>query len=223
LQKSLPKKLLKLVYDIVSFFISKISKVKTIEERKKEVENWCKINYDSKYKWWKSKNIVYTNTRELVPNIDNFFQIKDSFFIKKSFRFQLLGIVFSIVAGLFFLNMIFESANTIVFTISVLLFTILNAYLIYGLYDKEAKIVLTKDCFFFKKMEAPVPWNFLAASYVKEETIGDNYYEDIVLHYYNKNIDAFVKFEYRFNILEMDIEDICFHIEKFKEKSLHAY
>ncbi len=35
-------------------------------------------------------------------------------------------------------------------------------------------------------------------------------------------MDEFVKFEYKYLGLEMEIEDICFHIEKFKEKNCHS-
>jgi hypothetical protein len=195
--------------------------IKNFEERKQEVVEWCQKEYLDKGKqWWKSHKVIYKTTKEIVPDIDNFMQTSDSFFVKKDYHHQLLGIACAVIFGLIFLKIIFEEAHILIFLFSILAFLIILVSLILGIKDKAAKVVLTNDCFWFYKMDKHIPWQFLAASFVKELHRGDNLDIYFVLHYYNQKLDTFDKFEYNYLGLKMEIEDICFHIEKFKERNI---
>jgi hypothetical protein len=195
--------------------------IKTFEERKQEVVDWCQKEYLDKGKqWWKSHKVIYKTTKEIVPDIDDFMQISDSFFVKKDYHHQVLGIACAVILGLIFLKIIFEEAHILIFLFSILAFLIILVSLILGIKDKAAKVVLTKDCFWFYKMDKHIPWQFLTASFVKELHRGDNLDIYFVLHYYNQKLDTFDKFEYNYLGLKMEIEDICFHIEKFKERNI---
>jgi hypothetical protein len=194
---------------------------KTLEERKQEVVDWCKIEYlDKSKQWWKTHKTVYKATKELVPDLENFVQTSNSFFIKKDYHMQLLGFAFALIFGLIVLKSIFEEAHFLIFLASILIFLIILISLYFSIKDKTAKVVLTKDCFWFYKMERHIPWQFLAASFVKENHRGDDVIFYFVLHYYNEKLDTFDKFEYIYSGLKMEIDDICFHIEKFKEKNI---
>jgi hypothetical protein len=196
--------------------------MKTFEERKEEMVDWCKKEYVEKNKqWWKTNKVVYKKTKELVPDLDDFVQTSNSFFVKKDFHSQLLGISVAVIFGLIFLKIIFEQGHIAILIVCVAIFFIILTFLIFELKDKSTKVILTKDCFWFDRMKKHVPWEFLVASFVKEDHRSENTSFYLVLHYYNEIIDEFVKFEYSYLGLEMEIEDICFHIEKFKEKSIN--
>jgi hypothetical protein len=195
--------------------------IKTFEERKQEVVDWCQKEYlDKGIQCWKSNKVIYKTTKELVPNLNDFVQTSDSFFVKKDYHMQLLGFAFAVIFGLICLKIIFEEAYILIFLVSILAFLIILVSLMLGIKDKTAKVVLTKDCFWFYKMEKHIPWQFLAASFVKEVHRGDDLDIYFVLHYYDQKLDTFDKFEYIYRGLKMEIEDICFHIEKFKEKNI---
>jgi hypothetical protein len=193
--------------------------IKTLEEIKQEIADACQINFlQQKKEWWKSKRFGYKTISELVPDKDNYVQTADSFFIKNNYYSQLLGIAFGIILGIIILKHIYEEAIFIVFILSVIGFIVLLLFSIVELKDKRAKVVLTKNYFWFQKMEKHIPWEYLAASYIKED-YRDDLDTYLVLHYYNETKNSFEIFEYRFGDLEMEIQDICFHIEKFKEKN----
>jgi hypothetical protein len=193
---------------------------KTLEERKQEIANACQINFlQQKKEWWKSKNFGYKTISDFVPDKDDYVQTSDSFFVKTNYHSQLLGIAFGIIIGIIILRHIFEEAVLIVFILSCIIFIIILLFSIFELKDRRAKIVLTKDCFWFSKMEKHIPWKYLATAYIKEDYT-DDVQTYLVMHYYNETTNSFEIFEYRFVDLEMELQDICFHIEKFKEKAM---
>jgi hypothetical protein len=198
--------------------------IKTLEERKQEIVDWCQKEYLDKNKQWrKLHDIKYKTTKELLPDLENYIQTADSFFIKKDYHIQLLTLLLFLGFGLIVLKTIFEEASILIFACGTLVFLVFLVLIILGLKDKSIKVVLTKDCFWFEKMEKHIPWKFLATLFIKEENKGEDSYFYLVLHYYNEKNDVFEKFEYDYRSLEMDIEDICFHIEKFKEKNNAKY
>ncbi len=132
--------------------------MKTFEERNQEIVDCCEKEYLDKGKeWWKTHKTVYKTTKALVPHLNNFDQTSDLFFGKKDYYHQLLVIVFLLIFGLIGLKIIFEEALVIIFIGCSFIFVIILVLLIFKLKDKSAKVVLTKNCFWFYKMEKHIP------------------------------------------------------------------
>jgi hypothetical protein len=196
--------------------------VKTLEERKKELVSWCKEAYaDKPLKKCHYREIEYKTTLETATYFKTNQQILDSFSIKLNFHMQLFVIIIlCFFAGYgYWLTSKSDSFKPMI--IFGLFFLAALVLLIIKIFDRKPKIILNKEGFWIHKMDEQIPWEYLAASYILKDHSGDDAKYSLVVHYYQKQIDDFVRVEYDLEGLEMGMEDISFHIEKFKEKNIY--
>jgi hypothetical protein len=198
--------------------------IKTLEERKQEIVDWCKIEYaDKPLKKWNYREIEYKTTLETATNFNNYEQTSNSFCIKRNFHMELLKIVGLLLFGCYCFWFMSKDNSVYPKIILVSFVLLLIVLLAFNLLDRKPKIILNKEGFWIHKMNEQIPWNHLAASYILKDHSGDDAKYSLVAHYYEKQIDDFVRVEYDLEGLEMDIEDISFHIEKFKEQNNKKY
>jgi hypothetical protein len=191
---------------------------KNLEERKQEVANWCEIEYaDKPLKKWHYREIEYKTTLETATFFKTNIQTSDSFSIKQNFHLQLFTIIIVCLFAAYAYWLTSKSDTLKPMIIFGLFILVVLVLLIIKIFDRKPKIILNKEGFWVHKMNEQIPWNYLAASYILKDHSGDDAKYSLVLHYYQKEIDDFVRVEYDLDGLEMDMEDISFHIEKFKE------
>jgi magnesium-transporting ATPase (P-type) len=194
--------------------------VKTIEERKREVEDWCKFQYREKpLKKGGYRTIEYKTTLETAIHFDKYEQTTESFSIKLNFHLLLFTIVILCLFSMYGCWIMSKADNIYpTITFAIIMIAILSVF-IFKIFDRTPKIILNKDGFWVDGMKDITTWQYLAASFILKNHDGEDAKYYLVLDYYKKEIDSFTKIEYEFDELEMDIEDICFHIEKFKSKA----
>jgi hypothetical protein len=194
--------------------------MKTFQERKQEVIDWCEIEYaDKPLKKWDYRERKYKSTLETATQFNTLTQKISSLIIKRDFNMQLFVIIIMcLFAGYaFWLTSKNNSIKPMIIFGSF--FLVILVLLIIKIFDRKPKIILNKEGFWIHKMDEQIPWKYLAASYILKEYSGEDSKYSLVVHYYEKHIDDFVRAEYDLDGLKMDKEEICFHIEKFKEKN----
>jgi hypothetical protein len=194
--------------------------IKTLEERKQEIVDWCKIEYaDKPLKKWQYRKIEYKSTLETATHFNTNIQTLSSFTIKRDYHKQLFVIILMCLftGYAFWLTSKSDSLKPMI-VFGLFCFLIL-VFLIINIFDRNPKIVLNNTGFWIHKMKEKIPWKYLAASYILKDHSGKDAKYLLVVHYYEKQIDDFVRVEFDLSGLEMDKEDISFHIEKFKEKN----
>jgi hypothetical protein len=194
--------------------------MKTFEERKQEIIDACNIEYaNKKFSWWKQRQKVYKTTLETAANLDSQIQTSTTILIRKNFYEILLWIVAICIFGYPLALYILHDSVIFIRVLISLFFIGVVVYQITRLRDREPKIIFTEKDFWFSKMSKPINWKHLITSVIKTERKGNNTLHSLLIHYYDESTDCFKKIEFDYFNLEMDIEDICFHIEKFKAKA----
>lgn len=191
---------------------------KTFEQRKQEVIDHCKEMYVNKPSArWKTNKVEYKTTLELVPDLNDYIQTAPFYFIKKNIGLFKLDVVGILVFGMYGFWVIskFES-NLILFIFIVIMIVVLALIIKSGL-DRKIKIIFTPNDFWVYSMHEPIYWKNLITSYFKLEHTEDDINVSLLIHYYDERRDALTKIEFLLEGLEMNYEDISFHIEKFKE------
>ena len=195
--------------------------MKTLKKRKLELTHWCKEVYiDKPLKKWYYRKIEYKTTLETAINIDKQEQTSNYFSIKQNFHMQLFKIlIMCFLTGCIF--WLISKDNTLKpMIIFCSLSLVILIPLMIKIFDRKPKIILTEEGFWIHKMQEQIPWEYLAASYILKDYSGETIQYSIVIHYYEKLKNDFVRVEYNLYDLEMDEQDISFHIEKFKQKSV---
>jgi hypothetical protein len=195
---------------------------KSFEQRKQDVIDHCKEIYANKPStFWKRNKVEYKTTLELVPDLNDYIQTASFYFIKNNMglvRSSVLGILPSVVFGYWLISNN-ESIWFVIIFIAILI--ILFTLTIKSGLDRKSKIIFTPNDFWVYNMHEPIAWKHLITSYFKLEHSGDDINISLLIHYYDERRDAFTKIEFLISGLEMNHEDISFHIEKFKEKNHH--
>ncbi len=196
--------------------------MKTFDERKQKVLATCNIEYaNRKFSWWKQRQKVYKSTLEVALSLNGYTQTSTSIVVRKNFRIELLWFVATFIFGVSFVSLIFPSGSLFIKIFMPALFIGFLTYQFVRMIDKKPKIILTDNDFWFYKMESAVLWENLIVSAIKKEQRGNNTFNVLIIHYYDATTDNFAKIEFDYFNLEMEIDEICFHIEKFKEKNIH--
>jgi len=83
--------------------------------------------------------------------------------------------------------------------------------------EKKGMLILFNgEGFWIKSMPGLVPWCNLVASYIRKDDSGESTSYYLLLYYYDKMTDEFVKTEYSIDGLDMNREDIASQIEYWK-------
>jgi hypothetical protein len=194
--------------------------IKTLQERKQEIIDWCTIEYaDKQSPWWKSNKIKYTSTLEYSPPLNNFEQTLQVIVVKLSYKENTILSIIFFGLSIFVIN----GGITENYSIMLLSFGVLTVYAslhyFVKIFDKKPRILLNIDGIWTNKKAERIAWQNIIATYIKIEDKGEDTAYYLVIHYYEYLNDSFRIIEYKLENLNMNIEEICFHIEKFKEKN----
>jgi hypothetical protein len=193
---------------------------KTLEERKQEVADWCKKEYaDKPTPWWKSNKIKYTSTLEYSPSINHFEQIVEIIIVKLSYKENTILSIIFFGLSIFVIN----GGITENYSIMLLSFGALTVYAslhyFVKIFDKKPRILLNIDGIWANKKAERIAWQNVIATYIRIEDRGEETAYYLVIHYYEYLNDTFKAIEFKLENLNMNIDEICFHIEKLKEKN----
>lgn len=174
---------------------------------------------DKPLKWWQQKTNEYIPTRDMGGGKNHCPHNPEETIVKYDFKraleqgalFLCCIPVFSLITGDFkengFPGSLWPMMLMVVFAF---IFPLMQD-------DKKGMLILfNKQGFWIKSMPEQVPWDHLAASYIREDNSGESTSRYLLLYYYDKMKDEFVKMEYSLDGLDMKKEDIAFEIEYWK-------
>ncbi len=111
-----------------------------------------------------------------------------------------------------------ENYDRMLLSFGVLTFAA-SLYYFIKISDKKPRIVLDSKGVWINKKAEKIAWQNVIATYIRIEDRGEDNTYYLVMHYYEYLNDTFKAIEFKLENLNMDIDEICFHIEKFKEKN----
>ncbi len=194
---------------------------KSLAERKTDIVRYLHEEYaEQPGKWWQERKPVYTATEDM-GNL----HLPQPFSSATITRYDLKGaLISSALFFMFYVLCFLIPASKETDTGSG--FWIYNAFIVGVLFysavrvmDRRPKIVFNQDGFWIDKMELLMPWNYLAASFIKKDDNGETTSYYLVLHYYDDKTDQFVKTDINLGGLEMNFEEIAFNLEYWKLKT----
>lgn len=96
-----------------------------------------------------------------------------------------------------------------------------SLYHIIKFFDKKPKMILDENSIWINTKAERISWQNVIATFIKIEDRDEDVISYLVIHHYEYLNDTFKVVEFKLENLNMDIDEISFHIEKFKEKILH--
>jgi hypothetical protein len=196
--------------------------IKTLEERKQQLVDWCQNEYaDKPTSWWKSKKIKYSSTLEYSPPINNFEQNEKVVVVNLGYKENAIYCIIYFGLSIFVIyGGVTENSDVMLLSFGALTL-IASLYHFIKIFDKKPRIIVDFDGIWTNKKVERISWQNVITTYIKIEDRAEDIVQYLVIHYYEYLNDAFKMIEFRLENLNMDIDEICFHIEKFKEKNIY--
>lgn len=99
------------------------------------------------------------------------------------------------------------------------IFLILGIKILYDSARPKVKLLLDEKGLFFYEWTGYIEWENIVSTYIKENQDDENQTKYLLLFYYNKEINDFLRIEILLNNLKTSAEEISYFIEELKSKA----
>jgi hypothetical protein len=190
-----------------------------LRQRKAKHAEYLNVEYQEKpRKWWQKKDPVVRKTSE-VANAGNNFQLPSH---EKIVRYNLKGALSS--GALFFIFFCWFAIKPVIENnewdgnvwFNCLLMLAMVFYPIVKALNRKPRIIINPEGIWLAKISELVSWEHIVETYIKVDDSGESTSYVLLIHYYDQHADSFTKIEQDLCGLDINKEEIAFHIEYLK-------
>jgi hypothetical protein len=174
---------------------------------------------DKPRKWWQQKTNEYIPTRDMGGGKNSCPHNPEETIVKYDFKGALTSsaLFLCIMPAFYFLTGEWKRSGFPDSFWPMLLFMLVAMVFPLMQNDKKGTLILyNQQGFWTRSMPELVTWDKLVASFIREDNSGESTSNYLLLYYYDKMKDEFVKMEYNVDGLDMKKEDIASQLEYWK-------
>jgi|GEM_PF-3287242 len=189
---------------------------KNLETRKAEMASHLSQEYTEKpRRWWQGKEAVYETTWDAGNENGNYRQTSERIIVRYHLKRALISSALFFIG--FFLTVVWpaikEGGPVLDGMMPFLIFTLFILYPVVKALYRRPKMMLDKNCLWIHKNDTSIPWNCIAASYIKKVENDDSASYYLLVHFFNSATDEFDKMEIYLDDLDIGRADLAVEIE----------
>jgi len=190
----------------------------SLNKRKADVRRYLDEQFEDRpRRWWEYKANDYIPTRDMGGGKNYPPHYPEETIVTFDLKRALISSALFFIISLSFCAIGNYEEHTASFrTMACYIIIVMLFQLVHGIKRKKRPMIFNRNGFRISTMPGLVPWDHLAASYIRKENSGEDPGYYLLMYYYHEAKDEFEEIEESIAGLDMSKEDIASQIEYWK-------